>query len=293
MEDFKQGKHMEDDFEIEVIDDTPEEDRGREPMPKHVVDDFESDGLDDYDDRVKQRVKQATKLYHDERRNKEAAERERLAAISFAEKVKQENAKLQELIRNGEQQFFSTAHHAAETELQFASQEYERAFNDGDTQKLLAAQKAITEAQLKAIQAKNYTPTPLQQHEFDVQSTNQQQVNQRLDPKVEAWIERNPWFLTNKEMQGAAQGLHQRLVDEGADIGTDEYFATIDTVMRRRFPEAFEKSVQKQRSSVAPVSRSTSSTRVQITASEASLAKRMGITPEQYAKEKLRLEGRI
>ena len=110
------------------------------------------------------------------------------------------------------------------------------------------------------------------------------------------WQDRNEWFGQDKEMTSAALGLHAKLVDEGVPVGSKEYYNVLDKTIRRRFPEQFGDSEDRKSSRgrpsnvVAPASRSTSAKKVKLTPTQISLSKKLGLTPEQYAKAVLDLE---
>ena len=79
-------------MEIEVVDDTPKADRNRkvsEP-PADVTD----EELGEYSDKVRTRIKHFSKGYHDERRAKEAAFREKQELEPLAQSLVDENKKL-------------------------------------------------------------------------------------------------------------------------------------------------------------------------------------------------------
>ena len=289
------------DIELEIEDDTPEEDQGKEPMPKELVDELEQDELEDYSEKVKTRLKQMKKVWHDERRAKEAADRERQQAIDFAQKILEENKRLKNTVSQGEKTLISTAMTAAELELQQVRKVYKEAYDSGDSDQILDAQEKLTEVTSKLQELKKFKPS-LQEEETDVNIPTQQVPVARPDPKASSWQERNSWFGQDPEMTSAALGLHQKLVDSGMNPTSDEYYQRIDTTMRRRFPEYFgdetsdgggkpvQRNETKPATVVAPASRSTSSKKIVLTKSELNLAKRFNLTPEQYAKEKMRLE---
>jgi hypothetical protein len=290
------------DIELEIQDDTPEEDRGREPLPKELVQELEADELEDYSEKVKTRLKQMKKVWHDERRAKEAADRERQEAVSFAQKILEENKKLKSSLTAGRKTLVSTAMSAAEIELSQARRQYKEAYDSGDSDQVLEAQEKLSEATSKLNELKRYTPS-LQEEETDVNIEPQQVPAVRPEPRALSWQERNTWFGSDPEMTSAALGLHQKLVDSGMDPRSDEYYQRIDSTMRRRFPEYFgdeettngggkpvTRTETKPATVVAPASRSTSSKKIVLKQSEISLAKKFGLTPEQYAKEKLKLE---
>ena len=289
--------------EIDVEDDTPEADRGREPMPAEVVAELEADELEEYSEKVKIRLKQMKKVWHDERREKERVMREQSEALSAAQRLLEENRKLKATLSEGEQTLVGSFKQTAEYELAQAKREYKDAYEAGDTDRVLDAQQKLSEAQYKIQQLAGYRPT-LQDVEEDVQLAQPQVQIPRPDQKTMAWQERNMWWGTDPEMTASALGLHQKLEKERGPqfVGTDEYWGVIDTTMRRRFPEYFgeeskatEGTAKAQRASkpanvVAPASRSTSSKKIVLKQSQLSIAKRLGLTPEQYAREFAKME---
>jgi hypothetical protein len=296
----KEGGSVEDKFEIEIEDDTPPEDKGREPMPKEVVEELEQDELEEYSDKVKLRLKQMKKVWHDERRAKEAAYREQQEAINYARRVTEENKRLKEQYTAGEQEYMSTLKGAAEMEVEMAKKAFKDAYDSGDSDRVVDAQQALSMATLKLGQANSFKPTPLQREENTVQ---QQQVSQQAAPRPDqramAWQERNTWFGQDEEMTAAALGLHEKLKRNGVTVGSDDYYATLDKTIRRRFPEQFESTEvetkvetprTKSSTVVAPATRSTSPNKVKLKASQVQIAKKLGLTPEQYAREALKLE---
>lgn len=297
------GGEVESKIEIEIEDDTPPEDKGREPMPKEVVEELEQDELEEYSDKVKIRLKQMKKVWHDERRAKEAAYREQQEAIQLAKRLMDENKKLREKYNTGEQHFMETAQHSASLEVDAAKRAYKEAYDSGDADRLVEAQEQLNNATYKLNQLKNYRPQPLQAEEIEVQHEQIPQHNAapKPDAKAVAWQERNPWFGQDEEMTAAALGLHEKLKRNGVVVGSDEYYATLDKTIRKRFSEHFEDSEPPQKSEpprakpstvVAPATRSTSPNRVRLKASQVQLAKKFGLTPEQYAMEVMKLEAK-
>lgn len=281
--------------DVEVVDDTPEEDRGREPMPKEIVEELEADELDEYSDKVKTRLKQMKKVWHDERREKERVLREQREAVAATQKLLEENRKLKETLSKGEQDLLETYRKAAEYEQEAAKRAYREAYEAGDTDKVLEAQEMLNSASYKMQQINNYRPT-LQQPEQTVESPQQVQQPQ-LDQKTIAWQERNSWWGSDDEMTASALGLHQKLVRERGPqyAGTDEYWDAIDKTMRRRFPEYFGEELEtetraaKPANVVAPASRSRSPKKIVLKQSQLAIAKKLGLTPEQYAKELMKV----
>ena len=291
-----------DDFDLEIEDDTPPQDKGREPLPKEVVDELENDNLQDYSERVKQRMAQLRKVYHDERRAKEAADRERQEAIRFAQQIAEENKKLKTTLSSGEQTYIETLRNGLESELALAKESYRKAYDTGETDSIIEAQQKMNDVQMRLSQAKQYNPqfnNALQEDEKPVYiQPNQPQVP-KPDDKALKWQEKNEWFGKDEEMTSLALGLHEKLVRSGISPSSDEYYRRIDGTMQKRFPEYFgdatldeEKPAERTKPStvVAPATRSIAPKKIKISSSAAALAKKLGITPEQYARETLKLE---
>jgi hypothetical protein len=287
--------------EIEVEDDTPEEDRGREPMPKEIVEELEADELEEYSEKVKVRLKQMKKVWHDERRAKEQALREQQEALTTAQKLLEENRKLKGTLSKGEESLVQSYKQAAEYEAEMARRAYREAYEAGDTDKVIDAQEKLTVANYKLQQINSYRPA-LQQEEKAVDYSAQAPAVPQPDHKTLAWQERNTWYGSDTEMTASALGLHQKLVTERGPqyAGTDEYWATIDKTMRRRFPEYFgeeleattggTKEAARKRTVVAPASRSRSPKKIVLKQSQLAIAKKLGLTPEQYARELMKTE---
>lgn len=283
--------------DIEVEDDTPEEDRGREPMPKEIVDELEADELEEYSEKVKTRLKQMKKVWHDERREKERVLREQQEALAAAQRLLEENRQLKSTLSSGEMSLLSSYKQSAEYEAEAAKRAYREAYEAGDADKLVDAQEKLNQAQFKLQQLNSYRPT-LQGTEQEVQLPVPTPQIQRPDDKTMAWQERNGWYGTDPEMTASALGLHQKLVNERGPqyAGTDEYWATIDKTMRRRFPDYFGEEAAPPRDTkpaapvVAPASRSRSPKKIVLKQSQIAIAKKLGLTPEQYARELMKME---
>ena len=289
-------------FEFEIEDDTPPEDRGREPMPKEIVDELDNDELEEYSDNVKTRLKQMRKVYHDERREKETALREHQEALAYAKRLMEENNALKGRLTQGEQIFVETAKNAAELELSAAKKAYKDAYDLGDADQLIEAQDRLYKAQSKLQKVEDFVPSRHEQ-ETDVQPVSNSVP--RPDQRAVAWQERNDWFGKDEEMTSLALGLHQKLVNQyGASYpSTDEYWKKVDDTMRRRFPEHFEEREEaeapepkpqreKPAPVVAPATRTTGSKKVKVSQSAANAAKKLGVPLDMYVKEMMKLEGK-
>lgn len=294
-------------LDIEIVDDTPPEDRNVEPLPEDIKNDLEeADRSKDYSKNVKDKFTQYKKAWHDERRAKEAALREQQEALAAAQKILDENKRLKEMLQTGEKELISTYQSSAELEIEKAKRAYKEAYDSGDSDALAEAQAEMTRAQLKLDRAKNFKPT-VQNLENDVQiQVKQPQQPAQMDDKVAEWVARNPWYVDpdKKVMSKYAVFVHEELEEKFGRgfVGTDEYFKRIDAEVQRRFPEEFgdievkndeeEKPQRTQKLStvVAPAKRSTSSKKVVLSKTQVALAKKFGLTPEQYARELNKLE---
>lgn len=283
--------------EIEVEDDTPEADRGREPMPKEVVDELEADELEEYSEKVKTRLKQMKKVWHDERREKERLQREQAEALTAAQRLLEENRQLKSNLTQGEQYLLNSYKQNSEYELEMAKRAYREAYESGDADKLVEAQEKLNVASYKAQQLNSYRPTG-QAPEPEVEQRAQPVQVPTPDQKTIAWQERNTWYGSDPEMTASALGLHQKLINERGPqyAGTDDYWTNIDKTMRRRFPDYFGEEAAPQRetkpaaSVVAPASRSRSPKKIVLKQSQLAIAKKLGLTPEQYARELMKME---
>jgi hypothetical protein len=286
-------------FEIE--DDTPPEDRNRKPTepPEEVTE----DELSEYDEKVQKRIKKFTRGYHDERRAKEAALREREAAETLARQLYEENRTLQQRLASGSQEYIEQAKKVAESEMDAAKRKYREAYDAGDSEALVAAQEEMSRAALRADRVSQLKPLQVQEKEVQLPA-------QRVDSRAEEWKSRNQWFGKNRAMSAFALGLHAELVEErGINPNSDKYYQEIDKTMRKKFPEAFEsdgsdedestsqndsepadeeqpqRRATKPASVVAPAARSTPPNRIRLKQSEVAIAKRLGIPLELYAKK--------
>lgn len=305
MEEFKFPDEMEKnskaeekiDFEIEgetaieVVDDTPIEDRGRKLMaepPKEITD----DELSKYDESVQKRIKHFSKGYHEERRAKETAQREKEEAIRAAQTIFEENQKLKNSVNQNQAALLEQAKKVVISETEEAKRKYKEAYESGDSDKLLEAQEALTATKIKSDRVNNFKPTPLQLDKTPVQTTLQQAQPAPIDNKLLAWQDENQWFGKNRRMTSYALGLHEDLLEEGIPAGSDEYYRRINADVKDRFSEQFgagesvDAKPQRTKSNiVAPATRSTAPRKIVLTQTQVNLAKRFGLTLEQYARE--------
>jgi len=283
-------------IEVEVESDVPKQDRGKTPSEPAFVESMENDELDEYSEAAKQKIAGFRKIYHDERRAKEEADRERAEAINIAKQLFEENIALKGRVSHSESYAVSSYKTSAEREMEMAKREYKEAYDSGDGDRLVDAQEKMTSARIKLDKAENVAQN-MQQKNALQQERNEVQIQQQperapRDQKASSWQDRNSWFGQDDEMTSLALGLHEKLVKENgmAYATTDEYYKRIDETMRKRFPENFEevedeKPRQKLSTVVASASRSTSSKKVRLTTSQQTIAKKLGLTNEQYARE--------
>jgi hypothetical protein len=277
--------------EVEIIDDTPEQDRNRKPMetpPKDVTD----EELAKYDEGVQKRIKHFTKGYHEERRAKEAAMREKDEAIRLAQAIVEENKKLKGSLSTNQTALLEQAKRNVANDMEEARRKYKTAYEAGDSEALVLAQEEMTSAKLKADKINSFRPPALQEEENVVQPRQQVPQEQRVDPKLVSWKDENQWFGENKRMTAYALGLHEDLVSEGIPAGTDEYYRRINSDIRERFPDQFESGSQtdaqtpsRKSNVVAPATRSTAPRKVVLTKSQVEIAKRLGVPLELYARK--------
>lgn len=300
----EQKAQAEPEFEVKIEDDTPPQDRGRVPLPKEIVEELEKDDLEEYSDKVKKRLSQMKKVWHDERREKERAQREKEEALRFAQIREQEIRQLKQRLGNGEKAYFQEVTKSANNDLATAKERLKQAYEAGDAERITEAQEALTEAKLRIKQYENFRPS-LQEEDSGVQQSQQYQVPPApqpvLDPKAEAWKEKNPWFGTDEEMTALALGLHEKLVRSGVDPRSDDYYDRVNATMRKRFPDYFEEEPTQTREAekparnkpanvVAPVTRASAPRQIRLTPTQVALAKKLGLSNEQYARELMKLE---
>ena len=287
---------------VEEEDDTPAADKGKEPLPKEMVEELEKDDLEGYSERVKQRMAQLKKVWHDERRAKEQAAREKDEAVAYAQKIAEHNKNLHTTLSTGEEDYIKTVVASAETDVSVAKRDYGEAYDSGDTDKIVEAQAKMNDAQLKLAQAKvlkpQYKTSQIAQSSVELNQNSPSNIP-KPDARAQAWQNANTWFGNDEEMTSLALGLHEKLVRSGVNPSTDDYYRRIDETMQKRFPENFrdnslepeEKPAQRKPSNVvAPATRSTAPKKVRLSKTQVAFAKKLKLTPEQYAREMIKLE---
>jgi len=300
---------VEEEFEIVIEDDTPEEDRDREPMPEEIVDSLEKDELEEYSI---EKSKQLKKVWHDERRAKEEAQRERDAAVAYAKQQQDENKRFRADLNKGEEALMENSKSSAEHELQLATKMYKEAFDAGESEQVAQAQAKMVSAQSRLHAAETYEPQYAEAAEAEEEEQNQgwdiepqQQRQVQPDHRTQMWLEQNKWYQAQgKEMMTAiATGMHLELSKKGvsAEIDPDVYWGSIDKEIRLRFPEEFDegsteagaspRTAAKAKTVVSSAKRTTKAKQYVLKDSEVRLAHRLGVTPEEYVRQKIKLEG--
>jgi hypothetical protein len=284
-------KEVSDEVELEVVDDTPEKDRGREPSepPSEVTE----EELEKYSESVQKRIKHITKGYHDERRAKEAAAREREEAVRFAQQIFEENKRLKGLANESVKSAVESEKQVAEAELDRARAKFKKAYEDGDADVLTAAQEEMADAKIKIDRVNSRKlNTALQEEDNPVYSQDITPPAPKPDQKAVAWRDKNQWFGRDEEMTSFALGVHERLVKQGVDTSSDDYYEKLNGRIRQVFPEAFRTEVEEEKPKkakpsnvVAPATRSTAPKKIVLTQTQVALAKRLGVPLELYAKK--------
>jgi len=282
-------KESDNEVDVEVVDDTPEKDRGREASepPSEVTE----DELESYSDKVKKRIQHLSKGYHDERRAKESAAREREEALRFAKQVFEENKRLKGLANESAKTAVESEKYAFEAELSQARAKFKKAYEDGDADVLAEAQEQIADAKIKLDRVNNRKVETSLQEEDNTVYSEPVSPQPRPDYKAQEWQRQNKWFGQDEEMTSFALGVHEKLVKQGVDTSSDEYYERLNGRIRQVFPESFDEEVvekpkkSKPASVVAPATRSTAPKKIVLTQTQVALAKRLGVPLELYAKK--------
>jgi len=293
-------KPIQGELDIEIEDDTPPEDKVKSTGE---VEDADDEELSTYSKGVQTRIHKMTLAKNNERRAKDEAIREREAAETFAKQVYEENKRLKSQLEEGSKIFIDQNKNTAQMEIDTAKKRFKQAFETGDSDELTSAQEALAKATLRLDKAE--TMRPIESPEIPYEQPQQN----RLAPSTQEWVDNNSdWWGKDEEMTMSAMGLDKKLQKQyGSEyVGTPEYFKTIDKTMRKRFPEHFDAEEEeddqppqkksqtddedtsrrtKPASVVAPATRSTPPNRVKLKASEATIARRLGVPIEEYARQ--------
>jgi len=272
-------------IEIEVVDDTPKADQGR--IPSEPPEEVTNEELENYSEKVKKRIQHFSKGYHDERRAKETAQREREELERYTRQLVTENKKLKGSVDKSHNTLIESAKQQVKTELDMAKKQYQQAYEGGESGAMLEAQEALTQANIRADKVGSLRPreeTPLQTSANGEESPKRTPSAIR-DPQAVAWADKNSWFGSDDEMTAFALGLHTKLTKEGVNPQSDNYYERINSRMREVFPTHFSDGRQKSSNVVAPATRSTAPKKIRLSQTQIALAKRLGVPLQEYAKQ--------
>jgi hypothetical protein len=279
----------EDGTEVEIVNDLPKSGKKMDEAPK----DLDDEELNQYGEKVRRRLQHFQKGYHEAKREADTAKKEREEAIRAAQTIVEENKKLKGSLNQGQNALLEQAKKAVASEMEDARKKYKEAYEAGDSEALVDAQENLTSTKIKLDRVNNFKPAPLQEDEIEVKIP--QASTPSLDPKAEKWREENKWFGPDDEMTSFALGLHNKLVKNGVDPTSDDYYEKVNSRMRQVFPDAFEsgepaetteKVAKRTKSSVvAPATRSSAPKKVVLTQTQVNIAKRLGVPLELYARK--------
>lgn len=289
--------------EVDIVDDTPPEDRNRKPLPEGDKEPTEEE-MEAYSEAVQKRIRKETHRYHDERRAREAVQRERDEAIAASKRLLEEKRALESRYQYGEQAYISQSKEKADLAMSAAKRSYKEAYEIGDADAMADAQEKMAviaserrESEAWARQVAQRTENARQSQSEVVQSQPSPSTQPpAAEPEALEWAQKNPWFGADEEMTQFAYGAHSKLIANGLDPIRDssEYYSRLSARMREVFPNYAWKDAPKKKhvtSIVAPVNRTTkTSKRVTLTQSQLNVAKRLGLTPLQYAQEVAKLQ---
>ena len=257
------------------------EDASAEPEAK-------PDELEQYSESVQRRISKLTNRFREE-------ERQRQAAIEYAEAVKKQNEELRARIDKLDQSYVGEFGNRVEADAAAAKEAYRKAYEGGDADGMFEAQQRISRI---ALEQARYEEAKRRNEQRQTQpdpspepAAPPQEQPQQPDPKAEAWAQKNEWFGNDQTMTYAAFGIHRQLIeDEGFDPSSDEYYSELDKRVRTEFPHKFAEAKRDTGPRVASAgstaSKSSSKGRrtVKLTPSQIAIAKRLNVPLEEYAK---------
>lgn len=281
-----------DNFDIEIVDDVPDDEKPRkaEGEPADIPDD---DDLESYSESVQKRIKKLKFEYHEAERQRQEAARMREEAINYAKQVQSENEALRQSLQKNEGSLVEQAKARVESEIDRAKALYRKAYDEGDSDSLLEAQEKLTKLQNDLYRIQNYRPAEPQRPAMQAPNAPASQPSApKLTARQQQWLENNDWYGKNRPMTAYALGVHEELVQSGVVPDSERYYKEIDAAVRRRFSDEFSNAAgeevtprqKKAANVVAPASRSAKTPRkIKLTSTQVAIAKRLGLTNEQYA----------
>ena len=279
--------------ELEIVE--VDEDQAEVPVEQAEAEqeapqaEAQEDELEQYSESVQRRISKLTNRFREE-------ERQRQAAIEYAEAVKQQNEELRNRLDKLDQSYVGEFGNRVESDAVAAKEAYKKAYDEGDADGMFEAQQRISQI---ALEQARYQEAKRRNEERQQQPAQQQPVQQQPvqqpaqpDPKAEAWAGKNEWFGNDQTMTYAAFGIHRQLIEqEGFDPTSDEYYSELDKRVRTEFPHKFAEAKRDTGPRVASAgstaSKSSSSKgrrTVKLTPSQIAIAKRLNVPLEEYAK---------
>jgi hypothetical protein len=286
------AEDADDDFEIEIVDDVPDDEKPRraENEKPDLPDD---DDLENYSESVQKRIKKLKFEYHEAERQKQEAARLREEAINYAKQIQAENERLRQSLQQNEGSLVEQAKARVESELSSAKAAYRAAYEAGDSEGVLEAQSKLTKLQNDMYRLQNYRPQPQAQPAPQLAPQPQKAEDVQLTPAQKSWLAKNDWYGKDRQMTAFALGVHEELVHSGVVPDSERYYSEIDQQVRSRFADKFSDAAdqeevtprqKKAANVVAPAARSAKTPRkIKLTSTQAAIAKRLGLTNEQYA----------
>lgn len=234
---------------------------------------------EEYSNRVQKRISQEVAKRHEAERRAAAVE-ERIIKLQQAYQQAQDNA-----VTSGES--------AIEAQRTALKRDYDDAYNSGDTDKMFTVQDKLSRLSTQQSDMEKHKANNeryrTQQTQMQQQPQQQPQAQQAppAEPEAKAveWARKNKWFGQDEAMTGAAYAIHNRLVNtESYDTTSDDYFKELDTRLKAAFPAKFSKQKSNSSPVAAVTGRGATSKRVKLNQAQLDVCKKLGVTPEQYAR---------
>tara|TARA_R100000935_G_scaffold3666_2_gene9240 strand:+ start:1015 stop:1917 length:903 start_codon:yes stop_codon:yes gene_type:complete len=296
MADAMQSEEVEELTEVELPEsETEEEEESAVEVAEtesKETNDTESE-IEDYSESVKKRIGKLTFKVRE-------AERREQAAVDYAKSVQEDLNKTKNKLSKTDQNLYDEYKSRVSSELLGAQDRYKKAYENGDTDSLMEAQKDLAKLAVEEESLKRVAPRK------EVENVTEEQVVQRVentapqqqapqiqeDPKARAWAGKNDWFGSDIAMTTSAFAFHRQLVEqEGYDPTSDDYYSEVDKRMAESFPHKLGNTPTNTVNEVvagssrgSTTTRSRSRRKVQLTPSQVAIAKRLGVPLEEYAK---------
>jgi hypothetical protein len=288
---------LNDELEIEIVDDVEDDDKPRVSEKDYTGPEIpEDDEIESYSERVQKRMKKLSFEAKEAERQRQALAREREELLRVSQTFHSENEKLRQQLQQNEGTLVAQAKARLEAQLAQAKASYKEAYELGDTEKMIEAQENLTSLNNDMYRVNNYKPRPAQQPAPQAVQQTQRPQAPKLDERQERWLSDNDWYGKDRQMTAFALGVHEELVYNGVDPNSDKYYTEINSAVRKRFADKFEDDLEevevapkKKANVVAPATRSSKNPqKVKLTQTQVALAKRLGLTPQQYAAQLLK-----